>query len=300
MTVKESCEEFLVYLSTVRGMTDNTIAAYSEDYKKLREFLGEDAEIDKVSLQNLRFCVGSLSAQKYSVASINRFIASVRALFAYSQKFGRLKINPALQIKSLKAPKHLPNFMTPTEVDALCEAPEKKELLWESRDKAIFEMLYSSGCRVAELASLKLGDFAGGGKSAVVKGKGKKDRIVYFEADALKALSEYLPERKALLARLGLPGQKALFVNRKGGPLTTRGIRWIVSRYSGAEGTNRHVSPHAFRHTFATAMISKGADVRVVQEMLGHASISTTQRYTHVTTQQLIDIYKRAHPHGDK
>lgn len=298
MTVKESCEEFLVYLSTVRGMTDNTIAAYSEDYKKLREFLGEDAEIDKVSLQDLRFCVGSLSAQKYSVASINRFIASVRALFAYSQKFGRLKINPALQIKSLKAPKHLPNFMTPTEVDALCEAPKKNELLWESRDKAIFEMLYSSGCRVAELASLKLGDFAGGGKSAVVKGKGKKDRIVYFEADALKALSEYLPERKALLARLGLPGQKALFVNRKGGPLTTRGIRWIVSRYSGAEGTNRHVSPHAFRHTFATAMISKGADVRVVQEMLGHASISTTQRYTHVTTQQLIDIYKQAHPHG--
>lgn len=300
MTVKESCEEFLVYLSTVRGMTDNTIAAYSEDYKKLREFLGEDAEIDKVSLQDLRFCVGSLSAQKYSVASINRFIASVRALFAYSQKFGRLKINPALQIKSLKAPKHLPNFMTPTEVDALCEAPKKNELLWESRDKAIFEMLYSSGCRVAELASLKLGDFAGGGKSTVVKGKGKKDRIVYFEADALKALSEYLPERKALLARLGLPGQKALFVNRKGGPLTTRGIRWIVSRYSGAEGTNRHVSPHAFRHTFATAMISKGADVRVVQEMLGHASISTTQRYTHVTTQQLIDIYKQAHPHGDK
>lgn len=298
MTVKESCEEFLVYLSTVRGMTDNTIAAYSEDYKKFREFLGEDAEIDKVSLQDLRFCVGSLSAQKYSVASINRFIASVRALFAYSQKFGRLKINPALQIKSLKAPKHLPNFMTPTEVDALCEAPKKNELLWESRDKAIFEMLYSSGCRVAELASLKLGDFAGGGKSAVVKGKGKKDRIVYFEADALKALSEYLPERKALLARLGLPGQKALFVNRKGGPLTTRGIRWIVSRYSGAEGTNRHVSPHAFRHTFATAMISKGADVRVVQEMLGHASISTTQRYTHVTTQQLIDIYKQAHPHG--
>ncbi len=133
-----------------------------------------------------------------------------------------------------------------------------------------------------------------------VKGKGKKDRIVYFEADALKALSEYLPERKALLARLKVPGQKALFVNEKGGPLTTRGIRWIVERYSGAEGTNRHVSPHAFRHTFATAMLSGGADVRVVQEMLGHSSISTTQRYTHVTTQQLIDIYRQAHPHGEK
>ena len=300
MTVKDSCDEFLVYLSSVRGMTDNTITAYSEDYKKLNDFLGEEREIDKVSLQDLRFCVGSLSAQKFSVASINRFIASVRALFFYSQKFGRLQVNPALQLKSLKAPKHLPNFMTPSEVDALCEQPQKKELLWASRDKAIFEMLYSSGCRVAELASLKLGDFSSGGKSAVVKGKGKKDRIVYFEADALKALLEYLPERKALLARLKLPGQKALFVNEKGGELTTRGLRWIVNRYSGVEGTKRHVSPHAFRHTFATAMLSGGADVRVVQEMLGHASISTTQRYTHVTTQQLIDIYKRAHPHGDK
>ena len=298
MTIKDSCDEFLVYLATVRGMTENTVKAYADDYKKFFEFVGPDAEIDKVSLQDLRFCVGSLSAKKYSVASINRFIASVRALFSYSQKFGRLQVNPALQLKSLKAPKHLPNFMTGSEVDALCEQPQKKELLWAARDKAIFELLYSSGCRVAELASLKLGDFSAGGKSAVVKGKGKKDRIVYFEADALAALKDYLPERKALLERLKVPGQKALFVNEKGGSLTTRGLRWIVSRYSGAEGTNRHVSPHAFRHTFATAMLSKGADVRVVQEMLGHASISTTQRYTHVTTEQLINIYKQAHPHG--
>ncbi len=298
MTVKDSCEEFLLYLATVKGMTENTVQSYGEDYKKLNEFLGPDTEIDKVSLQDLRFCVGSLSAQKFSVATINRFIASLRALFSYSQKFGRLKVNPALEIKTLKAPKHLPNFMTGTEVDALCDAPQKNELLWASRDKAIFEMLYSSGCRVAELASLKLGDFSAGGKSAVVKGKGKKDRIVYFEADALAALKDYLPERKALLERLKVPGQKALFVNKKGGQLSTRGIRWIVSRYSGPEGTNRHVSPHAFRHTFATSMLSSGADVRVVQEMLGHSSISTTQRYTHVTTQQLIDTYKRAHPHG--
>ena len=300
MTVQDSCEEFLVYLSTVRGMTDNTITAYSEDYKKLNEFLGEDAEIDKVSLQDLRFCVGSLSAQKYSVASINRFIASLKSLFAYSLKFERIKTNPALQLKSLKLPKRMPNFMTPSEVDALCGQPQKNELLWASRDKAIFEALYSSGCRVAELASLKMGDFSAGAKSAVVKGKGQKDRIVYFEEDARKALADYLPERKALLTRLNLPGQKALFVNEKGGALTTRGLRWILSRYSGVEGTKRHVSPHAFRHTFATAMLSGGADVRVVQEMLGHSSISTTQRYTHVTTQQLIDTYKRAHPHSGK
>ena len=298
MTVKDSCEEFLLYLATAKGMTENTVQSYGEDYKKLNEFLGPDTEIDKVSLQDLRFCVGSLSAQKFSVATINRFIASLRALFSYSQKFGRLKVNPALEIKTLKAPKHLPNFMTGTEVDALCDAPQKNELLWASRDKAIFEMLYSSGCRVAELASLKLGDFSAGGKSAVVKGKGKKDRIVYFEDDALAALKDYLAERKALLLRLKLPGQKALFVNKKGGQLSTRGIRWIVSRYSGPEGTNRHVSPHAFRHTFATSMLSSGADVRVVQEMLGHSSISTTQRYTHVTTQQLIDTYRQAHPHG--
>lgn len=304
MTLEQIVQEVLVYLSSVRGYSENTITAYSEDYEKLKDFIGAESEIQEVTLRDLRFCVGSLSAQKKAVASINRFIASCKTLFAYCRKFQYVSINPALELKSLKMPKHLPPFMTIAEVDALCAVPQKKDLLWAARDKAIFEMLYSSGCRVAELASLKIGDFSDGFSRAVVTGKGKKDRYVFFEDEALCALKEYLSERSALLLRLKKSedkmsrAQNALFVNQNGNALTTRGIRWIVERYSGVEGTKRHISPHAFRHTFATAMLGNGADVRVVQEMLGHSSISTTQRYTHITTQQLIDVYRTAHPHA--
>lgn len=304
MTLEQIAQEVLVYLSSVRGYSENTITAYSEDYEKLKEFLGAETEIQKITLRDLRFCVGNLSAQKKAVTSINRFIASCKTLFAYCRKFQYVSLNPVLELKSLKTPKHLPPFMTIAEVDALCAVPQKKNLLWAARDKAIFEMLYSSGCRVAELASLKIGDFSDGFSRAVVTGKGKKDRYVFFEDEARLALKDYLSERSALLLRLKKSedktscAQNALFINQCGSALTTRGIRWIVERYSGVEGTKRHISPHAFRHTFATAMLGNGADVRVVQEMLGHSSISTTQRYTHITTQQLIDVYRNAFPHA--
>ena len=193
----------------------------------------------------------------------------------------------------------MPRFLTGDEIDKLCMQPDVNELLWASRDKAIFEMMYSSGCRVSEVSSLKLSDISYDKGSAIVTGKGKKDRRVYFEKDAREAMEKYLPERKSLLEKLGIRDNvEELFVNQRGRPLTAHGIRWILERYSGAEGLNHHVSPHALRHTFATAMLSGGADVRVVQEMLGHSSVSTTQRYTHITTERLIDVYNKAHPHS--
>ena len=244
----------------------------------------------------MRLCIGVLSKQKRAAASINRLIASVRSLFAYCKKFKYIAINPALELKTIKNPRRLPRFMTGAEVDKLCAAPHANELLWETRDRALFEMLYSSGCRVSEMASLVLTDLSADYSSAIVTGKGKKDRRVYFEQDARTALTAYLADRRE---RFGdADGEKALFVNQHGKKLTPRGIAYIIDRYSGAEGTNRHVSPHAFRHTFATAMLTGGADVRLVQELLGHASISTTQRYTHVTTDRLIELYNKAHPHG--
>ncbi len=160
-------------------------------------------------------------------------------------------------------------------------------------------MLYSSGCRASELVGLKLSDFMDGGRSAIVTGKGNKQRKVYFVQEARKALAEYLKDRKKVLADNKVdPAPRELFINQKGGALTTGGLRYILNRYSGVEGTNRHVNPHAFRHTFATTMLGNGADVRVVQEMLGHSSISTTQRYTHITTEKLIETYNKAHPHS--
>lgn len=295
MTLQSAIDEFLIYLSAVRTLSENTVLGYKNDLVHLTEFLGGERDIASVTKEDILQSIGNLSKQKKANASINRFIASVRNLFAYSKKFDYIKINPALEIKTVKLPKRIPRFMTEKEVAELCDEPVKNEILWEKRDKAIFEMLYSSGCRISELCSLKFGDFTNGYHAAIVRGKGKKDRYVYFEKDAQTALKEYLSDREK---RFG-DDSDFVFVNQNGGPLTTAGVRYILNRYSGAEGTNHHVSPHAFRHTFATQMLSNGADVRLVQELLGHSSISTTQRYTHVTTEKLIEVYRNSHPHGE-
>ncbi len=291
--------EFFTYLSAVRELSDNSITAYKNDFLHLTTVLGEDCPVDDITTEDLRLCVAKLSEKRMAAASVNRFIAAIRTFFAYCRKFEYIKVNPAVKVNTVKLPKHMPRFLTGAEIDELCNMPEKNELLWANRDKAIFEMMYSSGCRVSEVSGLMLSDMASDYSSAMVTGKGKKDRRVYFEQDARTAIEKYMEDRKALFEKLGMPDTvKVLFVNQKGKPLSAHGIRWILGRYSGAEGTNHHVSPHALRHTFATAMLAGGADVRMVQEMLGHSSVSTTQRYTHITTERLIDVYNKAHPHS--
>ena len=298
-TLQELVDEFLMYSSGVRDLSENTVLGYKNDLEHLKIFLTPELDISTVTKENLKLCIGQLSKNHSSNASINRFIAAVRSLFAYAYKFGYLKENPALELKTVKLPKKVPRFMTSAEVETLCNQPEKNELLWASRDHALFEMLYSSGCRVSEITELCLNDFLNGYDRAVVTGKGDKQRIVYFSDEAKAALKVYLADRKKVLQENGTLGTTdRIFISQKGQPLSVRGVRYIISRYSGAEGTNHHVNPHAFRHTFATTMIGNGADVRLVQEMLGHSSISTTQRYTHVTTEKLIEIYNKAHPHG--
>ena len=299
MTLNELVDEFLIYISGVRDLSENTVLGYKNDLEHLKEFLLPEMDIQTITKENLKLCIGQLSKKHSSNASINRFIAAVRSLFAYAHKFGYLEKNPALEIKTVKLPKKVPRFMTKAEVDTLCNEPEKNELLWATRDHALFEMLYSSGCRVSEITMLSLSDFLNGYDRAVVTGKGNKQRIVYFSDEAKAALKTYLVDRKRVMEENGTAGKSdRIFISQRGLPLSVRGIRYIISRYSGAEGTNHHVNPHAFRHTFATTMIGNGADVRLVQEMLGHSSISTTQRYTHVTTEKLIEIYNKAHPHG--
>ena len=299
MTLRELTDEFLLYLSAVRGLSENTVIGYGNDLSQLLEFLTPELDVKSVTRENLMLCIGQLSKQKKSAATVNRFIAAVRTLFAYAKKLNYIEKNPSLEMKTVKLPKRVPNFMTTSEVNELCNEPVKDELLWASRDHAIFLMLYSSGCRASELIGLKLSDFMDGGRSAVVTGKGNKQRKVYFAQEARKALAEYLADRKKILAENHIEKQPVqLFINQKGGALTTGGLRYILNRYSGVEGTNHHINPHAFRHTFATTMLGNGADVRMVQEMLGHSSISTTQRYTHITTEKLIETYNKAHPHS--
>ena len=297
-TVQDAADEFLEYLSSMRSLSPNTVIGYRNDLRQFAAMdgIGAQTDVSAIKTESLRRCIGMLSRQKRAAASVNRFIAALRSFFAYCKKCGYLAVNPALELKTVKNPKRLPRFMTGAEVDKLCAAPTQNELLWEARDRALFEMFYSSGCRLSEMASLTRADLSADYSSAVVTGKGNKDRRVYFEADARAALAAYLADRRARFGEKDTDA--ALFVNQRGKKLSTRGISYIISRYSGIEGINRHVSPHAFRHTFATAMLTGGADVRLVQELLGHANISTTQRYTHVTTDRLIEMYNKAHPHG--
>ena len=291
--------EFLIYLRAVRSLSENSVTAYRNDLKHLISVLGYDAPLKNITTEELRFCVAKLSKEKKSNATVNRFIAATRTFFAYCRKFGYLESNPALELKSVRIPVHIPRFLTAPEIDKLCALPVTNELLWETRDKALFEVLYSTGCRVSEVVSLKISDLKDGNSYAIVRGKGNKERKVFFELQAREALKVYFEDRKKRFASEGNAEQSPyVFVNQKGGSLSTGGVRYILSRYSGAEGLNHHVSPHALRHTFATAMLGNGADVRAVQEMLGHSSISTTQRYTHITTEKLIDIYNKAHPHS--
>ena len=299
MKLSQLIDEFLLYLESVRGLSSNTIISYRNDLNHLMEFLSPQMDIKDVTKENLLLSIGQLSKKQRASASVNRFIAAVRTLFSYGRNFGYLEKNPAIELKTVRLPKKMPRFMTSTEVTQLCNQPLVHELLWETRDKCIFDMLYSSGCRASEIINLKLSDFIEGYHKAIVRGKGNKDRVVYFEKDAQTSLEIYLPDRKKCIEsnNIQTPTER-VFINQKGLPLTTGGLRYILNRYSGPEGINHHVNPHAFRHTFATTMIGNGADVRLVQEMLGHANISTTQRYTHLTTEKLIETYKKAHPHS--
>lgn len=299
MILSELVEEFLLYLGAVRGLSENTVLGYKNDLKELQKFLAPTLDIQTITKENLLLSIGQLSKEKKAAASVNRFIAAVRTMFSYALKFGYIKKNPALELKTVKLPKRVPNFMTQPEVNQLCEQPVNNELLWEKRDHALFTMMYSSGCRISEITNLKLDDFMDNYHSAIVTGKGNKQRKVFFAQEARNALALYLQDRKKVLESHNIAEPtRQVFINQKGYPLSVGGVRFIISKYSGAEGTNHHINPHAFRHTFATTMIGNGADVRLVQEMLGHSSISTTQRYTHITTEKLIDIYNKAHPHS--
>ncbi len=299
MTLNELVEEFLLYLSAVRNVSENTVAGYRNDLTQLQTLLTPELDVKSITKENLLLCIGELSRQKRAAASINRFISAFRTLFSYARKFEYIEKDPAIEIKTVKQPKKVPNYMTQAEVHQLCNQPAENELLWQKRDMAVLAMLYSSGCRISELRNLKLSDFTDGGRAAIVTGKGNKQRKVYFADKARECLAEYLKDRERVLAENNVaekPDQ--LFISQKGKPISVNGLRYIITRYSGVEGTNHHINPHAFRHTFATTLLSNGADVRLVQEMLGHSSISTTQRYTHITTEKLIETYNKAHPHG--
>ncbi len=294
-------EEYLSYISGVRSLSPRTTESYRRDLVLFDAYL-KTSPFD-ADISDIRLFLASLGREGYQASSMNRLLASIRGFYRYAVHFGLCTDNPSSSVRNLKMPKKLPHFLFSEDAEAFCASPGNNEnstkSLWPLRDTALLSVLYSTGCRVSEIASLSMQDMDAQFTSAIVRGKGNKERKVFFSTDARKALAAYLAERKACLdTQQEKKTVHALFLSKRGNPLSVRGIQFILSRYSDSNTSLQHLSPHALRHTFATTLVSRGADIRIVQELLGHASISTTQRYTHVTQERLNKLYHQAHPHG--
>ena len=283
--MKEHIDKFLRYMEVERGASPHTLRAYRKDLELFFESSG-----DSVDLSDVRGFVASEINRGQKKSTASRRLAALRSFCKYLNREGIMKKNPAKLISSPKLPKQLPRFLTVDEVFGLVEKPDGLGFM-EQRDRAMLELMYSSGLRVAELSSLNLDDINLDEGLVKVMGKGRKERIVPVGGKAQEALRSYLVEKM-----LQKKGDKALFVSRNGKRLDTRGVRRIVRKYSLALGLPGKVSPHTLRHTFATHLLQSGADLRVIQELLGHSSLSTTQKYTHLDITHLMDIYDKAHP----
>ena len=282
-------EKFIRYLEIERNASKYTLINYSVDLKSLSEFLKEEP-IDKVDYISLRRYLAHVKGQNLSKVSIARKIASIRSFFKFLFREGIIKSNPASSLSTPKRDKHLPKFLDEKEIVILLESPDRESEAG-LRDRSILETLYSTGIRVSELVGLNMDHIDHIGGVIKVFGKGKKERIVPIGERALQAIRDYLKARRPVAK-----DSKALFFNKNGGRLTDRSIRRIVNKYITKASIQQKISPHTLRHSFATHMLDHGADLRSVQELLGHANLSSTQIYTHITTERLKSAYSKAHP----
>ncbi|MDR0760119.1 MAG: tyrosine-type recombinase/integrase [Treponema sp.] len=291
--------EYLTYLRSVRGVSVETLRAYTQDLSRFGDYC-VNHNIDPVTAEigDVRGFIGEASFQGNAAVSINRALSSIRGFYRWLIRMNIRMDDPSAALRNLKIPHSLPVFLWENEMAEFAELPEEKKILWPPRDTALILIMYSAGLRVSEAASLSLGSLERDLSGARVIGKGNKERCVFFSEDARKALEDWI-----LVRPLCIPAEHPtdrLFINRRGGPISTGGLRWIISRYAEQSGLHKNVHPHALRHTFATHLVNSGCDVRVVQELLGHVSLSTTQRYTHVDIEGLKRIYSEAHPHGSR
>ena len=290
-------QEYLEYLTSVRGVSERTISAYSRDlehyhnYCNNHDFLPENARHLEV-----RGFIADLSAEGIASVSVNRALSSIRGFYRWLLRFSYRSDDPSSPLKNLRTPKTLPAFLWEAEMAHFSELPGKAGILWPERDKALILAMYSGGLRISETVALNLKDIESDFSSARIIGKGNKERRIFFSDEVREALLTYLPERKEKL-KAEKPTDR-LFISLKGAPISVPGVRWIISKYAERSGLGKNIHPHSLRHSFATHLVNSGCDVRVVQELLGHASISTTQRYTHVDMERLRKVYNTAHPHG--
>jgi integrase/recombinase XerC len=296
--MQKELAQFLQYLRVERGASPHTIKSYREDLTALAEYLadadGKTPAPGSITTAELRGFVSALHEAGYAKASIARRLASVRSFLRFGQREGWSKANPAKALRNPRKSHKLPHYLSSDEVGKLLTAPQG-EAAMAIRDRAILETLYSAGLRVSELVGLTDSDLDFTAGIVRVRGKGKRERLSPIGSYATKALKRWLAERK--LAPREKQGREApVFTNKFGTRLTTRSVARMLEKYLQVTGLDQRTSPHTLRHSFATHLLDRGADIRSVQELLGHKSLVTTQIYTHVSTANLRAAYEKAHP----
>ena len=300
--MQEQIGSFLRSLEVEKGYSVNTLIAYRNDLNQFLRFLREESSgrtavnsWSDVSRQDLiAFILYLKGEREYSSATVARKVAAVKSFFHHMLTEGLIGDDPSASLDSPKVRKYLPKAISKEEVELLLSAPAAVDSARGRRDRAILELLYATGMRVSELVNLDVGDVDCASGTVRCTGKGGKERVIPIYDRAIKAVEEYL--ERARLQLLKKPDEKALFLNHRGNRLTRQGLWLIIKRYVEQLGIETSVTPHTLRHSFATHLLDGGADLRNVQELLGHANISTTQVYTQVSSDHLRSVYDKAHP----
>ncbi len=304
-SMDKAINDFGRYLELEKDFSFHTRKSYLSDLEQFRRFAEEnqlevrteeEGRVLHVDPAVIRAFLGFLYQKKVRKASISRKIATLRSFFKYLVREGKARFNPAEMVQAPRVEQYLPAFLSVDEVFSLLKVSFKDDAPGR-RDRAMIELLYSSGIRVGELVGMNLEDLDLAAGLARIRGKGKKERVVPVGGPAMDALKRYLEKRGELLKKSeDRSRQVPLFLNRSGARLTTRSIGRLVDKYILLSGVHKKIGPHSLRHTFATHLMDAGADLRVIQELLGHESLSTTQKYTSMSVNRLIEVYDKAHP----
>jgi integrase/recombinase XerC len=293
--IGKGIQKFLHYLQAEKNASAHTLRAYQNELQRFAEFLGPQIRWKDVDHVFIRGFLGDLHSGGLSKASIARALAAVRSLYKWLAREGVVQHNPAKLVATPKLPKKLPRVPTTEELNEVLNSDMPENASFPERDRAIFELLYGCGLRNSELVGIELGDIDEANGIILVRGKGKKQRYVPLDGAAAEALQAYRPERQKMLNITGRSTRR-LLINLRGGPLTTRSVARIVKQIAVAKGLPPDMHPHTLRHAFGTHMLSEGADLRAIQELLGHERLSTTQRYTQLSINQVMEVYDRTHP----
>jgi integrase/recombinase XerC len=293
--VAKAIRRFLDSLRSERRASPHTLRAYANELQRFAEYLGPEMRWKDIDHVTIRGFLSELQSNGLSKVSVARALAALRSLYKWLAREGIVQQNPAKLVATPRLPKKLPRVPTLEEMNGLLDSRMPESAAFPERDRAIFELLYGCGLRNSELVGIELGDIEEANGVILVRGKGKKQRYVPLEGAAAEALSVYREARRQVLQEKKKNTPK-LFINRRGGPLTTRSVARVVKQIAMAKGLPPDIHPHTLRHAFGTHMLSEGADLRAIQELLGHERLSTTQKYTQLSMTQVMEVYDRTHP----